>query len=200
MTRQELINEVKTKVDELSAADDKVVPFDILNDKPIDTFVDGLLDECAKEVLMNAPAHHLEGEAIVGFIYPNKNGSGCVLVPNDCLRVLEFKMSEWERAVTEFAEAGSEIALKQSNVYLRGNVCKPVCVFAHNSLGRVIEYYSVKKKHEIERFVIVRVMPAEDIPLRLQSVVTWWCASRVLQIVGKGNEAGVAYDRGKSML
>lgn len=201
MTRQELINEVKTKVDELSAPDDKVIPFDIVNDKPIDTFIDGLLDECAKEVLLIAPPNRLNGVTSEGaVIYSGDDGSGFVLLPDDCLRVLEFKMSEWKRSVTDFAQEGSDVALKQSNPFLRGGVCKPVCVLSHRDVGRGFEYYSVKKKHEIDRLIIVKVTPAEDISFRLQSVVTWWCASRVLQIVGKANVATMAYERGKNML
>lgn len=200
MTRQELINDVKTKVDELSAADDDIVPFSILNDKPIDTFIDRLLDECAKEVLMNAPPHHINGKFLA--IKPDKNndGSGYVSLPDDCLRILEFKMSEWKRSVTDFVEAGSPEALKQSNIHLRGGVCKPVCVLAHRNSGRVLEYYSVKKEHKIDRFVVVFTTPAENVQVDLQASITWWCASRVLQIVGKSDAANLAYERGKSLL
>ena len=200
MTRQELINEVKTKVDELSASDDKVVPFSIYNGKPIDSFADGLLDECAREVLLNAPAHHLDGSS--SSVYPNKNadGSGYFYWSSDWLRILSFKMKEWKRAVTEFAEPGSDVALKQSNVFLRGGVCKPVCVLGHRSGWRVVEYYSVKRSHDVDWCVVVRVCPAEDVSVALQPALTWFCASKVLQILGRSDLASTAYERGKVLL
>ncbi len=200
MTRQELINEVKCRVDELSASDDRVVPFSIFNEKPVDTFIDNFLDECAREVLTDAPVHHLEGSSLYVSTVDNHDGSGYVMLPSNCIRVLEFKMKEWKRAVTVFAESGSAVALMQSNVYLRGGVCKPVCVLGHRSGYRVVEYYSVKKSHEVDRFVVVRVCPAEDVRVDLQPALTWFCASKVLQVFGRSDLASAAYERGKHLL
>lgn len=200
MIRQELINEVKTKVDELSASDAKVIPFSIYNGKPVDTLVDGLLDECAREVLLNAPARLLEGSSFPVSPVNENDGSGYFHLPVDCIRILEFKMKEWKRAVTEFADAGSDVALKQGNVFLRGGVCKPVCVFGHRDGHRVVEYYSVKRSHEVERCEVVLVCPAEDVPVGLQPALTWFCASKVLQILGRVDLASAAYERGKVLL
>lgn len=200
MTRQELINAVKTKVDELSAPDGRVMPVGMLYDKPVDSFADGLLDECGREVLLNAPAWRLQGATAGVSARGNKDGSGYVVLPDDFLRLLEFKMPEWESAVTEVSAAGSGAQRRQGIPFLRGGCCKPVCVIGHRPEGRVLEYYSVKKKHEAERFVYVKEVPAEDVQVDLQDVLTWWCAGRILAITGKVNESQMAYESGRRLL
>lgn len=200
MTRKELINIVKTKVDELSSMDAELEFISEEGNKPIDSFAENLLDECAKEVLLKAPAWRLNGMSGGIDVFANKDGSGYIVLPERFLRLLEFKMTEWKRAVVNVAEPGSDIALKQSNRFLRGGINKPICVFAHRPEGRVIEYYSVQRKHEVERFIYVCFTKAEDLPMELQDVVTWWCASRILEIVGKLEESKFAYERGGSLL
>lgn len=200
MTRKELINIVKTKVDELSPVDAEIQFINPMEDKPIDSFVDNLLDECAKEVLQKAPVSRLDGVSENVEVHANKDGSGYIVLPDNFIRLLEFKMAGWKRAVVSVAEPGSEIALKQSNRFLRGGCCKPVCVFSHRPEGRVMEYYSVQKKHEVDRFIYVKFIKAEELSWGLQDVLTWWCASRVFEIVGKLEEAKFAYERGGSLL
>lgn len=199
MTRQELINTVKTKVDELSPLDAEIVPVGLHSDNPLDSFADGLLDECAKELLMCAPVSRVRvadcpAEPVT------RQQTGYVVLPADFLRLSEFKMTEWERPVTVAYEPDSPVALRQYNRYTRGGCCKPVCVLSHRDGGRVLEYYSVNDRHNIESFRYVPFLPAEDVPADLQDVLTWWCASRVLQIIGKTNEAQAAYERGRSLL
>lgn len=199
MTRSELTNLVKTKVDELSAPDDDVAT-DMADNRPVNDFIGELLDECAREVVANAPAWRLSGFASQPEIHPNNDGSGYVVLPEGFLRLLEFKMKEWKRPVNQVAAAGSPVAVKQGNLHLRGGICKPVCVWGQVSDARVLHYYSVQKKHDVEKFIYMSQVAAEDVDVDLQDVLTWWCASRVLQIVGKSAEAQLAYQRGKSLL
>lgn len=200
MTRQELINMVKTKVDEISPLDAEITPVSLMNDKSVDSFADGLLDECAKEVLMRAPSLKVKGTQEQVEAHGNKDGSGYVVLPEGFLRLLEFRMAEWERSVTEAAEPGSVVAQMQGNRYLRGGISKPVCVYGKRGGEAVLEYYTVKKRHDVGRFVYVKEALAENVPVELQDVLTWWCASRVLQIFGNVNGAQLAYERGKSLL
>ena len=200
MTRQELINAVKTKIDELSPLDGVVTLAGLVHDKPVDTFADALLDECAREVLAKAPVSRLRPYPCLAPAFNTGNGVGFVPLPDDFVRLLEFKMSEWQRPVNTVCEPGSDLALRQHNKFTRGGCCKPVCVFGHCEGARVLEYYSVERSHEIERFLYVQDVPAEDIPVDLQDVLTWWCASRIWQIVGRQAEAQMAYERGKNLL
>lgn len=200
MTRQELINMVKTKVDELSPLDDIIVGVSSINDKPIDSFADSLLDESAKELMMNVPLWRLGGTSLFLEVIPNKDGSGYVYLPEDFLRLIAFKMKEWERPVTDVVEEGSPLGKMQSNKYLRGGICKPICVIGHLSGFRILKYYSVNRNHELDNFTYAKILPAEDVPVDLQDILTWWCASRILQIVGKSDLSKIAYERGLSIL
>ena len=110
MTRKELINIVKTKVDELSPVDAEIQFINPMEDKPIDSFVDNLLDECAKEVLQKAPVSRLDGVSENVEVHANKDGSGYIVLPDNFIRLLEFKMAGWKRAVV--------------NVHGCGNVCE----------------------------------------------------------------------------
>lgn len=200
MTRQELINMVKTKIDELTPLDALPASGIGFSDKPVDTFSDHLLDESAKEVLMQAPVSRLRVEACRTQAVASDDGSGYVAVPDDFLRLVEFKMTEWKRPVNVAYNEGSTVALRQYNCFIRGGCCKPVCVFAHRNGTLILEYYSVRMEHKLEHFLYVPVVAAEDLPVDLQDVTTWWCASRILQITGKATGAQQAYERGKSLL
>lgn len=59
MNRTALINQVKSKIDELSPEDAVLVDVGLTDEKPIDTIIDELLDESAKEVLLSAPIYRL---------------------------------------------------------------------------------------------------------------------------------------------
>ena len=59
MNRTALINQVKAKIDELSPEDAVLVDVGLTDEKPIDTIIDELLDESAKEVLLSAPIYRL---------------------------------------------------------------------------------------------------------------------------------------------
>lgn len=109
-------------------------------------------------------------------------------------------MEGWERSVAAVAESGSAVAMKQSNPYLRGGRCKPVCVSGRRGGGRALEYYGTGGRSVVERFTYVRDVAAEDVPVDLQDVLTWWCASRILEILGKSGDAKTAYERGGSLL
>lgn len=200
MTRQELINAVKTRIDELSPLDGVVALAGLVHDKPVDTFADCLLDECAREILMCAPAFRLSPETGLAQAVDDGEGTGHVVLPEGYLRLLEFKMKEWRRPVNAVAVAGSDVALRQHSPFTRGGCCKPVCVFGHRDGKPVLEYYTVRGDHTVERFSYVRDVPAEDIPVELQDALAWWCASRLLEITGRAAAAQTAYERGKNLL
>lgn len=201
MERQELIEAVKTRIDEMNLLEVAAgAPVGCPDDSPVEVLADRLLDECCQEVLIKAPAWRLTGESFEGRAIEESDGTGYVDVPNDFVRLLEFKMSGWRRPVTVVYEMGCNMALKQYNRFMRGGVCKPVCVLSHRKSGRVIEYYSVASEHVVERFIYVPVCVAEELPRSLQDVLVWFCASRVLAVSGRAAESQAAYEKGVNLL
>lgn len=77
---------------------------------------------------------------------------GSVSIPNDCLRVLAFKMSDWRRVVTTFHDMSTPLYALQRSVIpgVRGNFEKPVCFIGiknnNTNISHVVEFYSCKSK------------------------------------------------------
>ena len=61
-----------------------------------------------------------------------------IVLPEDCVRVVELMLPGWRRSVTEFVPEAGDKARMQGNEWLRGGVEEPVCVAGH----RCIRAYS----------------------------------------------------------
>lgn len=193
MTRAEIINGIKTRIDEITPINGLIVPLTGFDDKPIDTFIDFILDECGDDTQMAAPLWKLNAEESTATANAINEYSGYVDVPDNFLRLIGFRMMCWKRTVTELAIEGSVTANRQHNRFLRGGTAKPVCVIGHGSDAqnrpkRTIEYYSVvRNNHTIERFLYAAQTAAENLPDMLIEALMWKCASKVLQITGNAN-------------
>ena len=103
--------------------------------------------EAVRRVELAAPAHLLEeGHDFSSGIYWNGDGSGWVLLPDDFMRLIAFRMSDWERTVYEAISVDDPLYAKQSSRYkgIRGNVQKPVCAIANRAEGKALEFYACK--------------------------------------------------------
>lgn len=202
MNRTALINQVKSKIDELSPSDALIVEVGQDDNKPIDTIIADLLDESAKEVLLKAPVHRLiaTGSTNAGVAVSGDSKIGTIDVPSDYLRLVELKMTDWLRPVTELVPQGAPLANMQYNKYLRGGLSKPVAVLSHRSNKMVIEYFSVDTNHTVDRFLYIKKDVAENIPEVLQDALCWICASRVLAIFGKTEGAKIAEGNAISLM
>lgn len=103
--------------------------------------------EAVRRVELAAPAHLLEeGHDFSSGIYWNGDGSGWVLLPDDFMRLIAFRMSDWERTVYEAISVDDPLYAKQSSRYkgIRGNVQKPVCAIVNRAEGKAIEFYACK--------------------------------------------------------
>lgn len=202
MNRTALINQVKSKIDELSPSDALIVEVGQDDNKPIDTIIGDLLDESAKEVLLKAPIHRLPATSSANVATADAGDStiGTIDVPTDFLRLVELKMTQWKRPVTELQQQGSKIAERQYNKYLRGGTVKPVAVLSHRATKLVIEYFSVETVHTVERFLYIKKDVAENVPEILQDALCWICASRVLSVFGKVAESQKAEGNAISLM
>lgn len=68
---------------------------------------------------------------------------GWVELPDDFLRLVVFRMSDWERPVHTALHEGSAEYQLQSSRYagVRGTPERPVCAIVSRGHGRVLEYY-----------------------------------------------------------
>ncbi len=204
MERVELINRVRRKIDEVSAADTPVQSVTIVDENAVDTIIDSLLDESAREVLLKAPVQRLTISSSTPSAVKNANDTttGTIQVPEDFLRLVSFKMGDWQRSVTSLAVKGDAISMRQSNKYIRGGIAKPVGVIAKNNQGIVIEYYStLQENHTVTEFLYIKEDVAENITgTQMIDALTWICAGKVLSVFGNLPQAQNAYDNAQSLM
>ena len=67
------------------------------------------------------------------------DGTGHVAVPSGFFRLVSFRLHGWRRSARQVADAGGDVAARQSNLYTRGSVTRPVVVRD----GDVLRYYSL---------------------------------------------------------
>jgi len=127
--RLTLIFSVKLKVDELMAQSEGVrfSLSETANSNVIDLYINGLLDETAKQIHQTAPLHVIvpnDGGTIPPVV--NADNSGYLYLPSDYLRFVTFKMQGWKQEVTEPITVSDPKYKAQKYLVTRGGIAKPV--------------------------------------------------------------------------
>lgn len=205
-TRLTIINAVKVKLDEI-IPEGEGVTFTLetspnISD-PLDIFINALLDEAAKHLLLMAPLHCLEstiGSVTSAQITEHDNGrkSGFVILPDNFLRLVSFRMEDWERPVVIPISSTSKMYLKQHNQWLCGGPSKPVAAFTSRNVSgdtkRVLEYFTVTSTHNVDHFLYIPETLAEDVQINLRDALEWLCAAKILQITERVDLANKALE------
>ena len=204
MERLELVNRVRRKIDEVSAQDTPLQTVTIADENAVDTIIDSLLDESAREILLKAPVQRLTVTSSSPSIVRNDNDTttGYIQAPADFLRLVSFRMGDWHRSVTEPAIKGDALSMRQHNKYIRGGVAKPVGVLSRNEKGIILEYYSTRQEeHTLAEFLYIKEDVAENIADgQMIDALTWICAGKVLSVLGNLQMAQNAYDNAQSLM
>ena len=85
------------------AIDENKTSEQLISDEDIDTLslndiIRSKIVEAVRRVESSAPVHYLEEGHVFGdAIYWESNGSGWTLLPDDFMRLVAFRMSDWER-------------------------------------------------------------------------------------------------------
>lgn len=204
MERLELVNMVRRKIDEVAAADTPLQAVTIADENSMDTIIESLLDESAREILLKAPIYRLKVTSATPSAQKNSSDSttGYIQVPEDFLRLVSMRMSDWQRPVVQLALQGDAVAMRQSNRHIRGGVAKPVGVLAKNEKGIVVEYYSTNAaEHSVSEFLYIKSDTAENIKdAQMIDALTWICAGKTLSVMGNMTQAQNAYDNAQSLM
>ena len=183
----ELVKEVRVTLDEnqveseyLQSSTENMELNEIIRSKMPDA-VRGIVEMCPVS-LLNADALTLADDDRT----ENEDGIGFVVLPNDFLRLVSFKLASWNRSVTSVADEESPTGLMQRNAFTRGTPMKPVCVLSHKADGkRVLEYFTASGGNDtIERALYVTnpSIVTEDgnekisIPHLLRAAIVNYCA------------------------
>lgn len=155
MTRQEYIDAVKVKIEEISPFDepDSFIDGDPSSTvKPIISYIDKSLDEAAKNCLLTLPLPllHADIERKTNGFSVDVNGVGFITGIHANYRYVRFRHEALKRDITAFITSEDPLYLVQQNEHVRGGLAKPVAVLASyaetgNYYGQ-IEIYSFKPK------------------------------------------------------
>lgn len=111
----------------------------------LDEIIMAKLADAVRLVETEAPATMLEsGHDFGDNIFIGEDGKGFVILPEDFMRLIAFRMSDWKRTVFEaISETDPQYALQSSKWEgICGNPEKPVCAIVRRSEGKVLEFYS----------------------------------------------------------
>lgn len=186
----------------------------LITDEDVDTLsleeiIRSKVEEAARRVGIAAPVHLLEeGHSFGDAIYWEEHESGWVLLPHDFMRLISFRMSDWERTVYDAISADDPIYQKQSSRYkgIRGNTQKPVCVIASRPEGKVLEFYSCKSEEAYvsrgQYLPYPKIDPSGgiDISERCYTAVVYMAAALVHETLGAHDKATVMTELSKTYL
>lgn len=136
------------------ALDQNNVSEQLLNEGDIDTLtleelIRSKVVEAVIRVEMEAPTHFLEeGHSFGDAIFWGKCESGWILLPDDFMRLIAFKMSDWERTCYGAISVDDPQYSKQSSRFkgIRGNTQKPICAIVNRAEGKALEFYSCESE------------------------------------------------------
>ncbi len=111
----------------------------------LDTIIYSKLADAVRIVEMEAPPMLLEqGHAFGDSVVWEENGKGWILLPDNFMRLVRFKMSDWRRSISEAIGDDDPIYPRQSSRWkgICGNPEKPVVAIVNRQEGKVLEFYS----------------------------------------------------------
>ena len=191
----DIIREAKVAIDE-NVSSEALTALGDLDTLTLDEIIRSKVEDAARLVEEGA-AHYLlaAGKSFGGSIEWESQegyGAGKVTLPNDFMRLVTFRMSDWSRPVTEAITEEHPLYAQQSSRYLgvRGNPERPVVAIVHGAAGQVLEFYACSAGPGV-RVAVAKYLPIPtikddyiDLCPKLERAVVYRLASMTCAIVG----------------
>jgi hypothetical protein len=134
------------------------------------------------------------------------DGAGWVELPDNFLRLITFRMSDWLRPVTiPISETDDQYLAQRASVKgVRGNYQKPVCAIVQTSAGPHLEFYSCASTSASIAQALYRAYPTidseggVDISTKCYRAVIYYIAGLVFSTYGETERANAMYQLAKS--
>ena len=190
---KDILRDVRIAIDENKTNEQ------LIEDEDIDTL---MLDDIIRSKIVES------GVPFGDAVYWRNQHSGWVMLPDDFMRLMVFKMSDWERPVYEPITAGDPRYQLQFSRYkgLRGNSQKPVVAIVSRTEGRVLELYSCNDDTATVEQALYYPLPSIDedegimIPERCYQSAIYQMAALVLATIGQREQSQVMTDLSKQLL
>lgn len=174
------------------------------------------IEDAARLVTLAAPQHLLEGgepfgDSVFWDSHPGY-GPGRIALPDDFLRLVTFKMSDWDMAVTVAITEDDPAYPMQRSRYpgIRGNPQKPVVAIVTQPIGQVLEFFSctggpdvyVKRARYIPIPKITDEGEGDMIPIcaKLRPAVVYYTAYLVAQATGQADLAAAMLNNANELM
>lgn len=174
----------------------------------IDEIIISKIIEGIKHVHSTAPAYLIDGAtSFAGTVNWGDKESGWILLPNDFMRFVSFKMDDWSRPVYNCSTTDDIEYEKQSSRFkgLRGTSQKPLCFIAIRPEGRALEFYSSKSTDaevEMATYLPYPQIESDSVKIcsRCYNAVIYTIAALVLMTFGDAEKSNVFNELAKSSL
>lgn len=189
MTEQEIVNKVRAIMNETG----EEAKLSLLSEDTVklDEYIKSVIPDAVNIIITNSLVRCVNkksGEASVAV--SRENGMGYIILPDDYVSLIAFKLSGWKRMVAILYPITSEEYKAQRNEFTRSGIRKPMCFLNCNEIGqRILEYYAIGTPNPatVETFVYEgKYNSDEGIDLSandsLAIAVCYMCASLVCSI------------------
>ena len=156
----EIQRDVRIAIDE-NQVDGRLILENDSDSMTLNEIIRSKIEEGARQVIEEVP-HFLLGECkhLRSGIFWKGEGMGYLLLPDDFFRLLVFRMSDWEKPVTEqevINDNHPNYQLQHSRCRgVRGNPQKPIVAIVRRSDGLRLEFYSCRNNEaEVENGLYV---------------------------------------------
>lgn len=204
----EIAREVRIAIDQNMTSDQLIATGDI-ETLSLEEIIRSKIVEAVRRVEISAPVQFLEeGHDFADAVYWTDLESGWILLPDDFMRLIAFRMSDWERTVYAAISVDDPLYQKQSSRYkgIRGNVQKPVCAIVNRAEGKALEFYSCNSEEAYVSRASYLPYPhvdeddGIDISEKCYTSVIYTVAALVLTTYGEADKASALTELAKSIL
>jgi len=203
----EIARDVRIAIDQNMTSEQLLATEDI-ETLSLEDIIRSKIVEAVRRVETAAPVHFLEeGHDFGDAVYWGDLESGWVLLPDDFMRLIAFRMSDWERTVYAAISVDDPLYAKQSSRYkgIRGNVQKPVCAVVNRAEGKALEFYSCNSEDAYVSRASYLPYPhideddGIDISEKCYTAVIYTVAALVLTTYGEADKASALTELAKSI-
>jgi hypothetical protein len=202
-----MVKDIKVCLDE-NVTSEQLIAAEDVDTLTFDEIVKSKILEAVERIETEAPVYYLEGGYnFGGAICWGTLESGWTLLPDDFMRLVVFKMDDWERAVYTAITPDDPEYSRQSSRFkgVRGTAQKPVCALITRPEGKVLEFYSCKSEDASVEQAVYLPYPEIDedggveICQRCYTAVVYMAAALVLVSLGEAEKANYLMEKSRSL-